>query len=166
MKKIFSTIFIAACAALAFCSCETLDPEKDFSGTPYGFWIVDKLEVEVSATHGGTTTAVPTVTDFSGKYTRLLLDTSGMATLWVDWGFDMETFTYNESTKRIEFKEGLDKNGIVFLGIYDVKLDGDNMVLSQPEASIGGSTWGASERATYYLHRAPKSEEPRETTGS
>ena len=112
MKKIFSTIFIAACAALAFCSCETLDPEKDFSGTPYGFWIVDKLEVEVSATLGGTATTVPTVTDFSGKYTRLLLDTSGMATLWVDWGFDMETFTYNESTKRIEFKEGLDKNGI------------------------------------------------------
>ena len=168
MKRFFSTILIAACAALAFSSCETLDPEKDFSGTPYGFWVFDKVEVEVGTTINGTTTTHKSTTDFSNEYCRLNLDTSGFATLWFNWGFDIETFTYNESTKRITFKEGLDKgdNGkaIVLLGIYDVDLNGDNMILRQPEASIGGSTLGASERATYYLHRAPKSEKPRETT--
>ena len=53
---------------------------------------------------------------------------------------------------------------IVLLGIYDVSLSGDTMVLSQPEASVGVLGFGVSERATYYLHRAPKSDQPRETT--
>ena len=107
-------------------------------------------------------------TDFSGEYCRLNLDTSHIATLWfnLEWP-DMESFTYSEATQRIEFKKGLDKgdNGkaIVLLGIYDVQLNGDNMVLSQPEAAIEIGGYGASERATYYLHRAPKGEKPRET---
>ena len=168
MKRIFSTILIAACAALAFSSCETLDPDKDFAGTPYGFWIVDKVDVEIGTTINGNTTTTTSSTSFAGEYCRLNLDTSGIATLWFNWGFDMERFVYDDAARRITFKEGLDKgdNGkaIVLLGIYDVILDGDTMVLSQPEASIGGSTWGASERATYYFHRAPKSEKPRETT--
>ena len=169
MKRIFSTVLIALCAVLAFSSCETLDPNKDFSGTIYGFWVVDKLVVDASVTINGNTTTNTTTTDFSGEYCRLNLDTSHIATLWfnLEWP-DSETFTYDESTGRIEFKKGLDKgdNGktIVLLGIYDVKLDGDTMVLSQPEASIGVGGYGASERATYYFHRAPKSEKPREDT--
>lgn len=168
MKRLFSTILIAACAVLAFSSCETMDPDKDFRGTPYGFWIVDKVDVEVGTTINGTTTSHKSTTDFSNEYCRLLLDTSGMATLWFNWGFDIERFTYDDAAKRVFFKEGLDKgdNGkaIVLLGIYDVSLSGDTMVLSQPEASVGVLGFGLSERATYYLHRAPKSEQPRETT--
>lgn len=79
-----------------------------------------------------------------------------------------EKFNYNESSQRIEFPKGLDKGddgkAIVLLGVYDVKLNGDNLVLSQPEASIGISGYGASERSTYYFHRAPKGEKPKETT--
>ena len=169
MKSFFSTVLIAACAALVFSSCETLDPDKDFSGTPYGFWVVDKLEVELSTTINGTTTTSSSTTKYDGgEYCRLNLDTSGFATLWYDLEFDVETFVYNESTKRITFKEALDvgrkAKAIVILGIYDVELNGDNMILRQPEASIGGENYGASERATYYLHRAPKSEKPKETT--
>lgn len=167
MKCLFSTILIAACAVLAFSSCETLDPDKDFSGTPYGFWIVDKLEVEVGTTINGTTTAHKSTTDFSGEYCRLNLDTSGFATLWFNLEFpDTERFLYDSSTRRITFREGLDKGddgkAIVMLGVYDVILNGDTMVLSQPEASAGLLGFGVSERATYYLHRAPKSEKPRE----
>ena len=165
--RILAASFLA-CAALVLSSCETLDPDKDFSGTLYGFWVVDKLEVEASVTLNGTTTTHTSTTDFSKEYCRLNLDTSHLATLWfnLEWP-DTEAFTYDESTQRIEFKKMLDKgdNGkaIVLLGIYDVKLTGDNMVLSQPEASIGGSSYGASERATYYFHRAPKGEKPKET---
>lgn len=169
MKRLFCTILVAACAVLAFSSCETLDPDKDFSGTPYGFWIVDKLEVEAGITVNGTTTKTTHTTDFSSEYCRLNLDTSGFATLWFNLEFpDTEKFLYDSSTSRITFKEGLDKgdNGkaIVMLGIYNVSLNGDTMVLSQPEAAAGLFGFGVSERATYYLHRAPKSEKPRETT--
>ncbi|MBR5257140.1 MAG: hypothetical protein IKV62_10260 [Bacteroidales bacterium] len=168
MKKFFMMALAAICTILAFNSCETLDPDKDFSGTIYGFWVVDKLDVDASVTVNGTTTSNKTTTDFTNEYCRLNLDTSNIATLWfnAEWP-DMETFTYNESTKQIEFKKGLDKgdNGkaIVLLGIYDVTLNGDNLILSQPEASIGIGGYGVSERATYYLHRAPKSEKPKET---
>lgn len=168
MKRFFSTFLIAACAALAFSSCETLDPDKDFSGTPYGFWIVDKLEVEVGTTINGTTTTATSKTDFSGDYCRLNLDTSLMASLWYNFDLDLETFLYDASATRITFRESLNAgdNGkaIVLLGVYDVTLDGDTMVLSQPEAAVGVLGFGASEKATYYLHRAPKSEKPRETT--
>ena len=169
MKRFFSTILIAFCAVLAFSSCETLDPDKDFSGTPYGFWIVDKLEVEESLTIKGNTTKSTNTTDFSSEYCRLNLDTSHIATLWfnLEWP-DSEAFTYDEAAKRIEFKKGLDKGddgkAIVLLGIYDVVLQGDTMILRQPEASIGIGGYGASERSTYYFHRAPKSEKPKETT--
>ena len=169
MRRFFSSIIIALFAALAFNSCETMDPDKDFSGTPYGFWVVDKLEVEASVTVNGNTTSTTSTTDFSKEYCRLNLDTSHMATLWFNLEFpDTEAFSYDEATKKIEFKKGLDKgdNGkaIVLFGIYDVQLSGDTMVLRQPEASFGGSTLGASERATYYFHRAPKNETPKETT--
>lgn len=154
-------------AAFTFSSCETLDPDKDFSGTPYGFWIVDKLEVEASLTILGNTTKTTHTTDFSSEYCRLNLDTSNIATLWfnLEWP-DSERFSYNESTKRIEFKKGLDKGddgkAIVLLGIYDVTLEGDRMILHQPEASTGDIFgFGGSEQATYYLHRAPKSEKPK-----
>ena len=169
MKRFITVFVIAVCAALAFSSCETLDPDKDFSGTPYGFWVVDKLEVDASITINGTTTSTTHTTDFTRDYCRLNLDTSHIATLWfnLEWP-DSEAFTYDESTKRIEFKKGLDKgdNGraIVLFGIYEVQLNGDNMVLRQPEAAIGVAGYGASERATYYFHRAPKSEKPKETT--
>ena len=167
MKKIISIALLALCAAFALTSCETLDPDKDFSGTIYGFWVVDKVVVETSVTINGTTTSNTTSDNYSSEYVRLNLDTSHIATLWFNFEFpDMEKFSYDESAKRIEFTKGLDKgdNGkaVVLLGIYDVLLDGDNMVLSQPEASIGIGGYGASERATYYLHRAPKSEKPRE----
>ena len=158
---------ILACAALVFTSCETLDPDKDFSGTIYGFWVVDKVVVDASLTINGTTTSHTSTTDFSGEYCRLNLDTSHIATLWfnLEWP-DSETFTYDESAQRIQFKKGLDKGddgkAIVLLGIYDVTLDGNNMVLSEPEASVGIGDYGASERATYYFHRAPKSEKPKE----
>ena len=168
MKKFLSIALLALCAAFAVTSCETMDPEKDFSGTIYGFWVVDKLVVDASITINGKTTSNTTTTDFSGEYCRLNLDTSNFATLWFNLELpDTEMFTYNESTQRIEFKKGLDKgdNGkaIVLLGVYDVLLDGDTMVLRQPEASVGIGGYGASERATYYLHRAPKSEKPKET---
>ena len=169
MKRLITTLVIAACAVLAFSSCETLDPDKDFSGTPYGFWVVDKLEVDASITLNGNTTSTTNTTDFTRDYCRLNLDTSHIATLWfnLEWP-DSEAFTYDETAKRIEFKKGLDKgdNGraIVLFGIYDVELNGDNMVRRQPEAAIGVAGYGASERATYYFHRAPKSEKPKETT--
>ena len=168
MKKIFSTILIAVFAAFAFNSCETLDPEKDFSGTIYGFWVVDKLEVDASVTAAGTTHQNTSTIDFSKDYCRLNLDPSHIATLWYNLEFpDTEAFSYDESTKRIEFKKGLDKgdNGkaIVLLGVYDVELNGDQMIFRQPEASVGVFGFGASERATYYFHRAPKSEKPKET---
>ena len=67
----------------------------------------------------------------------------------------------------IYFKKGLDKgdNGkaIVLLGAYEVIMKGDTMMLRQPEAAVGVLGYGASERATYYFHRAPKTEKPRET---
>ena len=169
MKRFFTSFVIAISAILAFSSCETLDPDKDFKGTPYGFWIVDKLEVDASVTVNGHTTSTTSTTDFSTEYCRLNLDTSHIATLWfnLEWP-DSEAFTYDESSKRIEFKKGLDKgdNGkaIVLLGIYDVELDGDNMILRQPESAISVGGYGASERATYYFHRAPKTEKPKETT--
>ena len=168
MKRIFSTLLIALCAVLAFSSCETLDPDKDFSGTIYGFWVVDKLVVDASVTINGKTTSSTTTTDFSGEYCRLNLDTSHIATLWfnLEWP-DSEKFSYDESTQRIEFKKGLDKGddgkAIVLLGIYDVTLNGDTMVLRQPEAAIGIDDYRASEWATYYFHRAPKSEKPKDT---
>lgn len=159
---------LAMCAAFAFSSCETLDPDKDFSGTIYGFWVVDKLEVDASVTINGTTTSHKSTTDFTKEYCRLNLDTSHLATLWFNLEFpDTEKFNYDESKQRIEFPKGLDKgdNGkaVVLLGVYDVTLNGDNLVLSQPEASIGIGGYGASERSTYYFHRAPKSEKPKET---
>ena len=168
MKRFFSTILIAVFAAFAFNSCESLDPEKDFSGTIYGFWVVDKLEVDAALTINGHTTSTTSTTDFSKDYCRLNLDPSHIATLWYNLEFpDTEAFSYDESTKRIEFKKGLDKgdNGkaIVLLGIYDVELNGDQMIFRQPEASVGVFGFGASERATYYFHRAPKSEKPKET---
>lgn len=167
MKKLLCIALIAVCAALSFTSCETMDPDKDFSGTLYGFWVVDKLVVDASVTINGTTTSHTSTTDFSGEYCRLNLDTSNIATLWfnLEWP-DSETFIYNAETKRIEFKKGLDKgdNGkaIVLLGIYDVILEGDNLILSQPESAIEIGDYGASQRSTYYLHRAPKSEKPKE----
>ena len=169
MKKLFSTILIAVFAAFAFNSCESMDPNKDFSGTIYGFWVVDKLEVEASLTINGNINTTTSTTDFSKEYCRLNLDPSGIATLWFNLEFpDSEAFTYDETAKRIEFKKGLDKgdNGkaIVLLGIYDVELKNDVMILRQPEASIGTGTLGASERATYYFHRAPKTETPKDTT--
>lgn len=167
MKKLLGLILAGVCAAFAFCSCETLDPEKDFSGTIYGFWVVDKLDVDASVTINGTTTKTTHTTSFASEYCRLNLDTSNLATLWFNFEVpDIERFSYDESTGKIVFTKGLDKgdNGkaIVLLGTYDVILDGDSMVLRQPEAAIGVGGYGASERATYYLHRAPKSEKPRE----
>ena len=91
-----------------------------------------------------------------------------MASLWYNFDLDLKTFLYDASATRITFRESLNAgdNGkaIVLLGVYDVTLDGDTMVLSQPEAAVGVLGFGASEKATYYLHRAPKSEKPRETT--
>ena len=168
MKKIISTILIGVCAAFIFSSCEPLNREDDEPGTPYGFWVVDKLVVEASITINGNTTSTTNTTDFSSEYCRLQLGKTNYATLWFNFEFpDTEAFNYNASTGMIEFKKGLDKgdNGkaIVLLGIYEVELKGDNMVLRQPEASIGVFGYGASERATYYLHRAPKTEKPRDT---
>lgn len=170
MKKIFSFVLISICAAFAFCSCETMNPEneEEYFGTPYGFWVVDKLVVEASVTINGNTTSTTNTTDFSSEYCRLNLDTSHLATLWFNFEFpDVESFRYDESKSMIEFKKGLDKgdNGkaIVLLGFYEVQVTGDNMILRQPEASVGVFGYGASERATYYFHRAPKTEKPRET---
>ena len=168
MKRFFSTILIVVFAVLALNSCEGLDPEKDYSGTIYGFWIVDKLETEASVTIDGDPHTVTTTTNYSSDYCRLLLDPSHLATLWfnLEWP-DTEAFIYDETTKRIEFKKGLDKgdNGkaIVLLGVYDVELIGDTMIFRQPEASIMIGDSGASERATYYFHRAPKTEQPKTT---
>ena len=168
MKRFFSTILIAVLAAFAFNSCESLDPEKDFSGTIYGFWVVDKLEVDASVTIAGTTHQNTSTIDFSKDYCRLNLDPSHIATLWYNLEFpDTEAFSYDESTKRIEFKKGLDKGddgkAIVLLGIYDVELNGDQMIFRQPESAITIGNSGASNRNTYYFHRAPKSEKPKET---
>ena len=168
MKKILSTILIGVCAALIFCSCEPLNREDDEPGTPYGFWVVDKLVVEASITINGNTTSTTNTTDFSSEYCRLQLGKTNYATLWFNFEFpDTEAFNYNASTGMIEFKKGLDKgdNGkaIVLLGIYEVQLNGDNMILRQPEASVGLFGYGASERATYYFHRAPKNEQPKDT---
>ena len=58
MKKIINIFLLGLCAAFAFCSCETMDPDKDFDGTPYGFWVVDKLEVEVSVIINGNKTMI------------------------------------------------------------------------------------------------------------
>ena len=168
MKKILSTILIGVCAALIFCSCEPLNREDDEPGTPYGFWVVDKLVVEASLTINGNTTSTTNTTDFSSEYCRLQLGKTNYATLWFNFEFpDTEAFNYNASTGMIEFKKGLDKgdNGkaIVLLGIYEVQINGDNMILRQPEASVGLFGYGASERATYYFHRAPKNEQPKDT---
>ena len=168
MKRLFSTLLIGICVAFALCSCESFGREDDVAGTPYGLWVVDKLVVEASVTINGNTTSTTNTTDFSSEYCRLQLSQTNYATLWFNLEFpDIESFTYNETTGIMEFKKGLDKgdNGkaIVLLGIYEVQVNGDNMVLSQPEASVGVFGWGASERATYYLHRAPKNEKPRET---
>ena len=168
MKKFFNILLVGICAAFALCSCETMDPEKDFSGTPYGFWVVDKLEVEASVTINGNKTSTTNTTDFTSEYCRLRLDTSNIATLWFNFEVpDLETFSYDKSKGQIVFSEGLDKgdNGkaIVLLGVYDVILEGDNMILRQPEAAIDVNGYGVSERATYYFHRAPKTEQPRET---
>jgi hypothetical protein len=167
MKKIYGFILIGIFAALTFCSCEPLNREDDKDGTPYGFWVVDKLVVEASVTVNGNTTSTTNTTDFSSEYCRLQLAQSNYATLWFNFELpDVESFTYNESTGIMEFKKGLDKgdNGkaIVLLGVYEVQVNGDNMILRQPEASIGVFGYGASERATYYFHRAPKNEEPRD----
>ena len=167
MRRFLSIALLALCAAFTVTSCETRDPDKDFSGTIYGFWVVDKLVVDASLTINGTTTSNTTTTDFTKEYCRLNLDTSHIATLWFNLKFESELFSYDESKQRIEFKEALDLDGngkaITILGIYDVKLEGDNLVLKQPEASIGIGGYGASEQATYYFHRAPKSEKPKET---
>lgn len=167
MNRIIGIILAAVLATFSFCSCETLDPNKDFSGTPYGFWIVDKLEVEVGTTVNGNTTTHKSTTDFSGDYCRLNLDTSMMASLWYNFDLDIETFSYDAQAGRVTFKESLNAgdNGkaIVLLGIYDIELNGDQMILRQPEASIGGDSLGASQRATYTLHRAPKTEKPKDT---
>ena len=169
MKRLITTFVIAACAALAFSSCEILDPDKDFSGTPYGFWVVDKLVVDASLTINGNTTSTTNTTDFTSDYCRLNIDTSGLASLWYNLDLGTGFILYDGSTNRITFKgdgihAGDDGKAIILLGIYDVELNGDNMVLSQPDFSLGGSTYGASEKATYYLHRAPKKEKPKETT--
>ena len=168
MKKFFSTILISICAALVFCSCVPLERSDDEKGTPYGFWVVDKLVVEASITINGNTTSSTNTTDFSTEYCRLQLSKSNLATLWFNLEFpDIEAYSYNASTGMMEFRKGLDKgdNGkaIVLLGLYEVEVNGDNMILRQPEASIGVFGYGASERATYYFHRAPMSEKPRET---
>ena len=167
MKKYFSAILIAVFAAFAFSSCETMDPDKDFSGTIYGFWIVDKLETEATVTIDGDPHTVVTTTNYSQDYCRLNLDTSGYATLWYNLDMDIEKFQYDNDTKRIEFKEsanaGDNGKAIVLLGIYDVELDGDQMIFRQPKAFIGTDAYNASEAATYYFHRAPVSEKPKDT---
>jgi hypothetical protein len=168
MKRFFSIILIGICAAMAFSSCVPLERSDDEKGTPYGFWVVDKLVVEASITINGNTTSTTNTTDFSTEYCRLQLSKANLATLWFNLEFpDIEAFSYNASTGIMEFKKGLDKgdNGkaIVLLGLYEVEVNGDNMILRQPEASIGVLGYGASERATYYFHRAPMSEKPRET---
>ena len=167
MKKILPFILAAVCAALVFSSCETLDPNKDFDGTIYGLWVAETLEVEVETTINGNTTTSKSTTDFSKDYCRLNLDTSTIATLWYNLDLDFETFSFDESAMRITFKESLnagdDGKAIVLLGIYDVQLTGDKMILSQPKASVGGTALGASERAVYTFHRAPKTEKPRDT---
>ncbi len=167
MKRIISIALLALCAAFALTSCETLDPDKDFSGTIYGFWVADKLEVDASLTVNGTTFTHNSSWDYSSDYCILNLDPSKMATLWYNLELpDTEKFTYDESNQRIEFKKGLDKGDdakfIVLLGIYDVELSGDKMILRQPEASLNGRFFGANQSATYYFHRASKSEKPRE----
>lgn len=167
MKKAIIAAICCAFIALAAISCGSLDPEKDYEGTPYGFWIVDSLNVEVSTTVNGNTTKHSSNTDFTRDYCRLSLDTLHIATLWYNFDLDIETFSYVESTKRITFKEGLnagdDGKAIVLLGVYDVELSDNSMVMRQPEASISGTIFGASERATYYFHRAPKSEKPKDS---
>lgn len=169
MKRLFLTALVAAVAAACLCSCEALDPDKDFSGTPYGFWIVDQLVVEAETTINGNTTSHTSTTDFDNVKGRLLLDTSGLAQVWCNpLHTDIETFSYDQSTGQIIFKESLDAHdngkGIVFLGKYDVILNGDRMTLRQPEATLKvGDLFGAKERATYSLHRAPKSEKVPET---
>ena len=169
MKRFFTSFVIAISAILAFSSCETLDPDKDFKGTPYGFWIVDKLEVDASVTVNGHTTTTKNITDFTKDYCRLNLDTSYIASLWYNLDLGLGSFSYDETAKRITFKgdgvhAGDNGKAIVLLGIYDVELDGDSMILSQPESAISVGGYGASERATYYFHRAPKTEKPKETT--
>ena len=170
MKNTFTTIVSCLFAALSLISCNNLDPEKEFDGTPYGFWVVDSLLVEVSTTINGNTTQSSSTTDFTRDYCRLRLDTLQIASLWYNFDLDLESFSYNEKAKRIQFREGLNAgdNGkaIVLLGYYDVILNEDKMVLRQPEASIGGSVYGVSERATYYLHRAPKTEKPKSDSGN
>ena len=163
MKRIITTVLVAALAALSFNSCETMDPEKDFSGTVYGLWIVDKLDVDATVKINGETSTVTSTTDFSKDHCRLNLDPTGIATLWYNLKVDIETFTFDKDKMRIEFKEAADvgDNGkaIVLLGIYDVELKGDQMIFRQPEAAIGTDNYGASERATYTFHRAPKAED-------
>ena len=96
MKRFFSTVLLAVFAAFAFNSCETMDPEKDFTGTIYGFWVVDKLEVETSLTVNGETITNTSTTDFSNDYCRLLLDTSHIATGWYNLKMDIEAFLRKE----------------------------------------------------------------------
>ena len=168
MKKSILAIIACICTTFVFCACESLNSDNN-KGTVYGLWVVDSLNVEVSTTINGNTTKHTSLTNFTTDYCRLYLeDNMLLATLWYNFDTDIEGFSYVEtdSSRRITFKEGLNAgdNGkaIVLLGIYDVELIGDRMIFKQPEASIGGTTYGASERATYYFHRAPKSEKPKD----
>lgn len=163
MKRIITAVLVAALAALSFNSCETMDPEKDFTGTIYGLWVVDKLDVDATVKINGETNTITSTTDFSKDHCRLNLDPTGIATLWYNLKVDIETFTFDKDKMRIEFKEAADAgdNGkaIVLLGIYDVELKGEQMIFRQPEAALGTDNYGASERATYTFHRAPRAED-------
>ena len=160
-------IYVPAESVAAYKAAQYWSDYSDrITRTAYGFWVVDKLDVEVSTTVNGNTTKRTSTTDFSQDYCRLNLDISGIATLWFNELFDLESFVYDKGAKSITFNESLNTsdNGkaIVLFGLCDAIIDGDTMVLKQPESSINTSVFGITERATYYLHSAPDTEHPRE----
>lgn len=163
MKRLIIASMAAIIAALAFCSCEEIGPDSEYSGTPYGFWVVDSLQVKASITINGNTHNSFNTTDFTRDYCRLVVDKNlQVASVWYNLDAGTEDFSYDEAAKRFTVKgedlhAGNNGKAIVLFGIYDVELSGNRMILRQESSLLG-----VSESNTYFFHRAPKSEKPKE----
>ena len=158
MKKVFFSVLMAAAATLLFCSCDPIDNPGDKTGTLNGSWRLETLVVEISANIGDYSSTNPTTIDYTNDYCYLYLGKDGYAQAFYNLKMsEPALYSYDAETGKIHFSNGISVDGklnsIVFLGYYNVELNGDKLVLRQ------GSDLGiVGNQNVYTFHREERKE--------
>lgn len=161
MKKILCSILILASMAALVCACGELDGDEDEPGSIYGYWKLDKLTIEASASVIGNGSLNTSVIDFTNNPCYLHLAEDMMASGRMGLDVELSGYSYDSNKNAIHFNRSIsvsnDGKAMVLVGSYEItELTLNTLVLRQPDFNIDvPGLFSSHQTAIYAFHRVP-----------